>query len=362
MKTYRILAVLFCVLTVSVAAAPNETKQINIGAVLHLTGDLAPQSVAFREGIEIALENYPERKNIKLIIEDGRNEAKTSHTAVTKLVSVDKVSAVILSSYLDAMPNGAELERRKIPSIVLWDSNPEIESLGEYMFAIGPWTASSGEVAAEFAVKTLKAKRAAVFTNQDSWSEGVSEYFKKKFKELGGEVDDQFIINASEVDFKTLLAKAKAMPIDIIYTPLVNNIPAFYKQAKQIGFGKTIVSSDIIAEEHTRQAPETFEGVYQTNIRNPNSDEYKHLEDLYRKKFGKDINLPWFVAVGFDGMNLLLKANEEVGSDGTKIKDYLYSLKNYRGASSQLSFNSKGSAPQFEAMYQFRNGKFVAVE
>ena len=80
----------------------EELNPIPIGALLHLTGDLAMQGAAFREGIEIASEEINNSGGIhgrplKIIFEDTQLKASVSFTAAKKLTELDKVVATVVS-------------------------------------------------------------------------------------------------------------------------------------------------------------------------------------------------------------------------------------------------------------------------
>lgn len=354
-----LISLLLCVPAASAVFAENEV--IKIGAILHLTGDLAMPSQAFREGIDLAVESYKENPSIRLILEDGKNDPRTSNSAAKKLISFDKVSAIILSSYLDAASSTKEFQHAEVPAIVIWDSNPEIEAMGDYIFGIGPWTPSAGETAARFSFSRLKAQKAAIFLNSDSWSESVGSYFRTEFTALGGKSLEVITLTPEVTDFRSVLARVKSMEPEVIYTPLVNNLNAFYSQIKQLGLRVPVVTSDIIVQEHLTLAPENFEGVYQTSIPSPKGESFTDLERRYSRKFGKEISMPWFVATGYDAMNLLFQAVSKVGANGKEINAFLYTVKDYPGASGSITISERRSNAVGEVMYQIRSGKFVEV-
>ena len=125
------------------------------------------QSQAFLEGIELAAELKNQAggingRKIQVISEDAHNMANKSNSAARKLISADQVAATIISSNLDAMASGPIFEKAQVPALVLWDASPEIDSLGHYIFSIGPWIPSSGQAATRFANKKLKAKTAVI--------------------------------------------------------------------------------------------------------------------------------------------------------------------------------------------------------
>jgi len=361
-RIFLISAVLLALLGRTATAEETPVQDIRIGAVLHLTGELSMQSNAFREGIELGMADaVAAGVPLKLILEDGQNNPKASHSAGVKLLQ-DKISVAILSSYIDVMSSGKYLEQRGIPSVCLWDSSPEIDAAGKMIFAIGPWTPSGGEAPAKFAAGKLKAKSAVILRNSDAWSQAVADAFRKQFELDGGKIFDDATIGPEEADFRAVISKFRGLGPDIIYSPLVFNIVPFYSQLRQLGFSGKIVTSDIIAEEHISKAPQVFEGIYQSGLPDPDSAKYRELAAKYRLRFGRNPSLPWFVAVGYDGVMLIAKAVKTKGSSSQAIAEGLYGIKNYAGASALLSINPEGSSPQTEVMYQIRQGRLQRVE
>ncbi len=343
-----------------------EEQSINIGALLVLTGQYAMQGNAFREGIELAEDSINQSggingKKLNVIIEDTVNDSKKALSAAKKLASIDHVSAALMSSYPEYKTGGIEFQHNKIPAIALWDSSPELEEMGDYIFAIGPWAPSSGESAAEFAKEKIKAKTAVVIASIDPWAELVAGYFETSFTERGGKVLQKIFLNPDTTDFRVIFTKVKALKPDVIYAPITENIPIFHAQKRALAISVPVISSDVIAEEHISKGPADFEGVYQTGIKDPDNSRSKELFQKYEKKFSHPPTLPWFVSVAYDGVMILAQAIKEVGSNGEKINSYLYTLKDYPGTTQNFTFNSKRSAPQIAGMNQIKGGKFVWI-
>ena len=134
----------------------RSEEEVKVGVLLALTGPYPLQGNAFREGIQLAEEEINRTGGIngirfKVLIEDTVNDPKNALTAAKKLIEKDKVSAALMSSYPEYRTGGMEFEKNKIPVIALWDSSPELDGMGDFIFGIGPWTPSSGSVSAEFA-------------------------------------------------------------------------------------------------------------------------------------------------------------------------------------------------------------------
>ncbi len=343
-----------------------HAEEIKIGATLHFSGDLAMQSAAFREGIELATERVNTKgingNTLKVIFEDGHNTAKMSNTASRKLVYNDKVSGSILSSYFDVMSSGPIYEKEKIPAIALWDSSPEIDNVGDYIFGIGPWTPSSGSVASDFAIDKLNSKTAIIVSNTDSWSEYVANVFAKQFTKNGGKILKKFSSDHTESDYKSIVTVIKNLKPDVIYSPITSNITTFYKRLKEFSIKSDVITSDVVAEEHIKQSPNSFEGIYQTNLADPSSKSFDNLKEMYRKKYKKEITLGWFVSIGYDAIMIFAEAIKKADSSSVKIQKELYKIKNFKGVSSTFTINEKGSSPQYPSMFHLIQGKFVKLE
>ncbi len=241
----------------------------------------------------------------------------------------------------------------------LWDASPDIEAMGEYLFGIGPWTPSAGEISAKFAIINLKAKTVVTVHMNDPWSKLVTDYFEKNFVAHGGKILQSYSFNPHEQDFRTVFSKVRALRPDAIYSPVGDNIVPFYTQLGQQIPNVPVISSDVIADEHIRQAPAVFEGVYQSQMKDPSGLEFEQVAIAYQKRFGKAMTLPWFVCTAYDSVNLIAGCVKTVGTTPTAIRDCIAATKDLRGVTQTLSFNVGGSSPQTESMFRVREGKFV---
>lgn len=166
----------------SARAEGNESRPMKLGALLHLTGDLAPQGAALRRGIELAADEInaargPDDPSLEVIYEDTALKSEIAFKAGKKLLEVDNVQAALVATSAETKAAGTIFERRKVPLVCLWDSSPIIEQIGDYVFGIGTWTPSVGETVAKYMYTTLGIRRAAVINSVDEWSLEVSKSF-----------------------------------------------------------------------------------------------------------------------------------------------------------------------------------------
>lgn len=368
-RSLSAISLLFIYLFGSIAyAAPADDRptRIRIGALMPLTGEFAMPASAFREGIELALEHVNATggingQRLEVLIEDTRSDPKTIASIASKFVHLDKVIAAITTSYPETEIGGGIFQAAKIPSLALWDSSPQIDSMGDYVFAIGPWTPSDAEVSAGFAIKQLKSRKAVVLNTVEHWSELVADLFEKEFSEHGGSVVGRFKHNPGESDFRTILSRVRALNPEVIYAPLASDVLAFHKQRRDAGIVIPVISSGIISDEHVRQGGVILEGVFQSQIADPSRTETQELARLYKNKFGRDLSMAWYVATGFDSVNLYASALRKVGVSSERIKDYLYSIQDFPGAAQSITISPGGSSPYLVNMFKIENGTFKRV-
>lgn len=102
-----------------------------------------------------------------------------------------------------------------------------------------------------------------------------------------------------------------------------------------------------------------FEGVYQSQIRDPSGPEVERISAAYSKRFKRPMTLPWYVATAYDSVNLIAHCARKVVPTPAAIRDCIAGTKDLAGISQTLSFNAGGSSPQIESMFQLRKGIFV---
>lgn len=364
MARLKLLTVLFLGFFTELALA--QSAPIRIGGLLHLTGEFARQGIAFREGIDLAVAEINASggiggRKLEAVYEDTQYKPLHAHTGAKRLLLLGGLSAVLISTATEAKAAGPLFQQAKLPAIVLWDASPEIESIGDYLFGIGPWAPHSGEKAANFAFERLRARKAVAFCSNTEWSQFVCKYFVPRFRNLGGEVLKVFSINPDENDFRTFIAQARALKADVWYAPIDGNIIAFFQQVKQNHVNVELVTSDLITEEYFLEAPAAFEGVYQTMTGDPNFPESQSMFASYEKFFDRPVSQRSFVSWGYDATKLIAFGLSNGAKSPQQLREELLKVKNYNGASGAISFTKRGSAPREISLFRVENAEFRKV-
>src|SRR5678816_207420 len=170
-------------------AGPGDTGDtIKVGVYGDLTGQTSSFGQSTKNGVELAVEEINAAggvngKKIQLLIEDDQGRPEQAKTVVSKLINQDKVQAILgevaSTNSLAAAPVAQEA---KIPMITPSSTNPKVTETGDYISRVCFIDPFQGTVMANFATKTLKAKKVAVLTDVKSdYSKGLAQFFKESF-------------------------------------------------------------------------------------------------------------------------------------------------------------------------------------
>ncbi len=123
-----------------------------------------------------------------MLVEDDQSRPEEASNAVTKLVTQDRVVAVIgevaSRRTLAAAPVA---QRYKVPMITPASTNEKVTAVGDYIFRVCFIDPFQGEVLAKFAYNDLKARRVAILTDiQQDYSVGLTDAITEHFKSAGG--------------------------------------------------------------------------------------------------------------------------------------------------------------------------------
>ncbi len=324
-----------------------------IGMIVPLTGDGASYGTNAKE---IALMTEKELNNkdgiggrpIKFIFEDGQCMGDNAKNSATKLINEDKVDLLYAGECSDEVLAAAPIaQEKKIISISTGATNPKVSELGKYVFRTALSDEVGGRVAAKYALDKMNSKTAAIIVENTSYALGLRDVFNEEFTKLGGKVLYSTVFETGETDFVTTAeAVAKANP-DLVYiipqTPIpgVLAIKAIREKQPKVAF---LTAEVLLARDEIEKHGKILEGLIGMEAYfDAESEGYKQLKDKFVKEYGRDVAYPTDLVEIHDFIYLYKAAYESVGSNDTdKISEYMYSLKDWKGTASNLTFNKQG--------------------
>ena len=244
------------VMGMGLALPAQAADPIKIGVYLPLTGQNAFGGQLELEGIQLAHKLKPTvlDRPVELVVVDNKSDKVEAANAVKRLTEHEKVLAIIgtYGSSL-AMAGGEVAERAKVPVIGTSCTNPLVTQGKKYYFRacfIDPY---QGAAAATYAYKNLGYKKAAVLTDvANDYAVGLSNFFKKTFKKIGGELVADMKYSSGDQDFTAQLTELISKKPDIVFMPAYFAEGAIImKQARELGATFVLMGGDAMDNPDT---------------------------------------------------------------------------------------------------------------
>jgi branched-chain amino acid transport system substrate-binding protein len=351
----------------------TATDEILIGEYASLTGSEATFGQSSHNGLILAVEETNNTggllgKKIKLITEDNQGKPSETQTVVQKLINRDKVVAVIGEVASSRSKAGAPIcQTAKIPMITPASTNPEVTSIGDYIFRVCFIDPFQATVMSKFALNSMKVKRVALLIDQkNAYSTGLADNFKKVFTEMGGEIVEEQKYSNGDKDFKAQLTGIKAKNPEAVFIPgYYTDVNLISIQAREIGLTVPLFGSDGWESEKLTEgkAKDALEGsFFSTHVSSDDpSPQIQGYIKKYRDKYGKEPDAMSFLA--YDAGMILFDAIRRGGStEGEKIKNELAKTKDYQGVTGLITINEQRNAVKPAVVLEVKDGKFVYKE
>jgi len=360
-----------------VAVVPSDAKEIKIGLITPLSGDVKTYGESVRNSFLIAVEEANAKggvagMKIVYIIQDDKNDATEAANVANLLVNQHRVKAIVGSVTSKAtIPVSDIIQAAKVPTITPTATNPKVTVADgkrkDYMFRscfIDPF---QGMVMAKFARETLNKKSAAVlYDASNDYSKGTAEVFRDGFRKLGGTVAAFEAYGKDDVDFSALLTKVKASGADAMFLPdYYNKVGLIAKQAQEKGLKVQLLGPDgWDSPDLVKIAGSAIEGGYFSNHYSPDDKrpEVVAWVKKYKEKHGQVPDALGTLA--YDGTNLLIEAIRKAGSDDPKkIREALASIKDFNGVTGKSTLDRNGDSVKSAAIVKIEGGrqKFVKM-
>lgn len=363
MKTPALLLALLASATALVAADP-----IKVGEFACLTGKDATFGQSQHKGIQLALEELNAAGGVlgrpfELITEDNQSKPGESATIAKKLLSRDKVIAI-----LGEVTSGRSLEvaplaqREKIPMIATGATNPKVTQTGNYIFRVCFIDDFQGTVMAKFALSDLKAKKVATLTSVSSaYSVGLAKFFKETFVAGGGTVVAEQKFNEGDKDFRAQLTAIKAANVDAVFVPgYYTEAALIARQARSLGLNVPLFGGDGWESEKLLEiGGEALNGTYYSTHFTPENKDPRVAEFVKKFKERWSGETPdAYAALGYDALYILADSiKRSGGTDGAKLREAIGATKAFSGASGVTTINAERNASKPATIITVAEGK-----
>jgi branched-chain amino acid transport system substrate-binding protein len=367
MKNRAFSAVLVGMIILCWAAVGSAADVIKVGFNIPMTGDIPKVG----EGSKYAGEMLKERINkagglkvggktyqLEFIYQDNEAKAESATAAALKLISQDKVLAMIgPQSSKQAIPAGEVADANKTVMITGWSTNPKTTLNRPWVFRACFLDDFQGPVLAKFATQELKAKKAAVLYDIASdYPKGLAEFFKQAFEKIHGpgSVVAFETFTTKDRDFSAQLTKIIASKADVLFTPqYYDEVPLIVKQAHELGWKKPVLGSDSWGSaELMKLCGNDCKGLYfSTHYAAAGAKgATKEFIDSYKAKYNYEPDD--VAALTWDAVRLLLQAVQNTKGltgnlvkDRQAVRDQLAKIRDFDGITGKMTFTGKSGDP-----------------
>jgi branched-chain amino acid transport system substrate-binding protein len=380
-KSAVLMILLLGILSLGLSGCGKEDdSQIKVGVIAELTGDIPAVGASCKNAAEMAVREIntaggirlgDKQYSIKLIIEDNAGKADQSASAAQKLITQNKVLAIIgpnASRY--ALPAAEIAESGKVTLITPWSTAPKTTldsrtgASKKYIFRscfIDPF---QGGVLAKFTLDNLKLKKAAVLYDVASeYNKGIAEIFKDVYEKNGGKVVAFETYTTNDKDFSSQLTKIKKAEPEIIFLPnYYSEVPLQIQQAKRLGITVPFIGADAwgSAELIKLCGTDCNDYYFSTHYAaDAATDITKKFIADYQARYGAtpdDV-----AALTYDSFGLLWQALKTAGKhDRQAVRNALAKIPQYEGVTGNMQFREGSGDPIKSAVIlKIKDGKFT---
>lgn len=349
-----------------VAPLAGAQETIKIGHFGSLTGSEATFGQSTSNGLRLAIAEFNAAgglngKKIELVEYDDKGDAKEAGAVVTRLVSRDRVAAVIGEVASGLSLAGAPVcQAAGVPMISPSSTNPRVTKVGNMIFRVCFIDPFQGFVCAKFAFENKKLKRIAILQDQAApYSVGLADEFEKAFKGMGGTITTRQSYNGGEADFNARLTAIRDTNPEMIFVPgYYTDVANIAIQARKIGITVPLLGGDgWDSAKLTEIAGKSIEGSFYSNHSSP-EDPSPVIQDFmrkYRDEYGASPDA--LAALGYDAGNLLFSAMKKSKSlGGADLAAAIGETKDFKAVTGNITIDAERNAVKSAVVLELRGG------
>ena len=355
--------------TAATSAAPPATGNILVGEYGSMTGSEATFGQSTHNGIMLAVEEFNAAgglngRQVELKSYDTQGKSQEAGTVVTRLITEDKVVAVLgeVASSL-SLAGGRVAQQFGVPMISPSSTNPQVTQIGDMVFRVCFIDPYQGYVVAKFASENLKRTKVAVLYDQgQAYSKGLKDDFRKAFEALGGQIVTEQAYTGGDQDFSAQLGNIKAASPEAIFVPgYYTDVGNIALQARKLGITATLLGGDgWDSPKLTEIGGAAIEDSYFSNhySHEEQRPEVQSFVQKFQAKYG--VVPDGLAAMGYDAARLLFDAMKSSPSLGGKdLAAAIAQTKGFAGVTGSITIDAERNARKPAVVLQVKGGKYA---
>ena len=306
-----------CFFATALWAANARADEVVLGEYGSLTGSEAVFGKSTHNGLTMAVDEINAKggihgNKVRLVSYDDQGKTSEVGTAVTRLITNDKVVVVLgeVSSSL-SIAGGQVAQQHQTPMVSPSSTNAKVTDVGDYVFRVCFIDPFQGYVMARFATDAiaqhgLGMKHLAILIDQrQAYAQGLGRYFEAFFVKMGGTLVARESYQGGDQDFSAQLGRIASSGAEALYVPgYYTDVANIAKQARALGYEGPLLGGDGW-ESVQMIGGDAISGSYYSN--HYPADEARPLVrrfvDEYHRRFGEVPDS--MAALGYDAAMLV---------------------------------------------------------
>ncbi len=352
----------------------NQTEStgdtVKIGTMGPYTGNLSVYGISVLQGVELAVDEINANggisgKKIELISFDDKGDTNEAISAYNKLRSEGVfaiVGATTSAPSIGIADIAAEEYNDGDGALVITPSGTaqDITTYGENVFRACYTDAYQGKTLANFATKSMNAKKVAIiYDNSSDYSQGVTAAFEEQIKANGAQIVAKESYGSDNVDFTTQLTNIQSTNPDILFIPdYYQKIALITAQARKLGLDTPFVGTDGwdgILDVLDKDAVGTVNDSYFSNHFST-TDEAENVQAFVKNYESKYNATPTaFSALAYDSVYMIKQAMEAGGTDAEKLVNAMKEI-SFDGITGHIIFDENGDPVKSVSILTLKDG------
>ena len=327
LKTLVTLALLGATSTLALAQLQQgiSKNEILIGTIQDLSGPLAGYGKQARNGMLLRIEEINEQggihgRKIKLLVEDSAYDTKKAVLAAQKLVTQDKIFAMV--GHIGTAQNNAampiQFEKEVVNFFPLTAAREMYEPFHRLKFAVAPTYYEQLRGALPRLVRQKNVAKVCAIYQDDEFGLEVLRGAVDGLKSERMALTEKASFKRGATDFSSQVAKMQASGCELVVLgTIIRETIGGIATAKRLGFNPTFIGSSAAYTDliHKLGGP-AMNGLYATmTVQNPYTDEasqpIRFWANKYKTKFNEDPTV--FSVYGYSLVDTFLKAAGKAG-------------------------------------------------
>jgi len=312
------------------ALAPSQVRadEAYIPILVPITGFIAIEGTAQRNGAVQALENAPDGVDVRYEVSDTSTSPEVAVTALTRALERGKPVAAAASIFGTQMLAMAPLAKRAGVPLITVSGTAKLTELGNpYIFRFFPGDAVVKVAHARYAVEVLGAKRPALLYQTTSYGQSGRAELARILDGLGAPLVFEEALAPSVKDMLPALAKLRAAKPDVILLHLHSGPTALaIRQAREAGIELPVVAGSAMHQPTTAKllTPAQLKGVCAESASSPISEsdpKFTAFTKEFRDRFKTEPDA--FALAQYDGVTMVLAALKDGAKTAEDVRDWL---------------------------------------